>query len=394
MTGEKSGSGRGVRGRWWGRVCSTLGIAAGAGLLVQCATPSHDDDWSLGMRAVDSTTTVTPTALQLGRLSTASAALVGSLRYTPLPHDHQQLIRTCAPTNCLEYGPETRALAVELLGTWTTAAHYDTERTVSVLKFFESGDYAPLGLSGVAQNAEYHVRLKHTAGTWTASLVDVSSASVVTTLDVTRDPFPNNPKPPPTVRFMRHENGDYALGVQCADGWCVLSKGPWNRPTTPIDCTGLPDTCRVPGFSDEQDLARFNGFIGIGKLERSGVVSRFYPIDTLARVTDPGLANGYKTVAFVKALSGNYKKGRVRFKPGSIAEVDLRYTGNQGGRSHYDMRIRYTNDDNAPDTATFVNIKVDVHSETFDIGTVRWAWEPKDEGLWVRCPAGCCRAKL
>ena len=58
------------------------------------------------------------------------------------------------------------------------------------------------------------------------------------------------------------------------------------------------------------------------------------------------------------------------------------------------MRVRYTNDDNAPDSVDFVNVKVDVHPETFDLGTVRWAWEPKDEGLWVRCPAGCCRAKL
>lgn len=341
--------------------------------------------------------------LSFGTLSAATATRVGDLVYTPLPHDHQRLLQRCAGTGCLEHGPEALALAVAALGGWSTEGHFSTPRVVSVLKFYARGSYTPLGLISFAKNAEYNVELQQSGGVWTGSLVNVANSSEIIPLQVARKQY-TNPKPPPTTRFMRNAAGEVGIGVQCADGWCILSRDEWVEPTSKVNCTGMPATCGVPGFSDEQELAKCWSAIyclspvsipGLDFLERSQVVGGFYPIDTLARVTDAGLEQGYATVAYARSVTGVYKKGRVRIRDATVATAtfQLRMNGMDGDHPRYNLRVISVSDGGVPDTSEYAKVDLKPHPEIFDHGTARWAWNPRDEGLWIRCPAGCCQVK-
>jgi hypothetical protein len=190
--------------------------------------------------------------------------------------------------------------------------------------------------------------------------------------------------------------GQPLIGIRCGSKrWCVVA--PANLATVnPIAASWCsesthPETCRKKGWYDLQRLAKLDGS---GKLVPSDSYGTVYPIVGLGNIDT---FTTFKTVATARVTGADYTK--VVTLP---AGTTVPFVFHDGGRVEIDVKVssqarasaRLTSYDSGDFPTQSVILDVVRYPGLNPLGTARWRWSDLDEGIWVRCGAGCCQVKL
>jgi hypothetical protein len=211
----------------------------------------------------------------------------------------------------------------------------------------------------------------------------------VTVQDASVDPikFPADPAAyPPVARFVESNGKRPMIGVKCGSAWCVVgAKKLSDIPAPPHEGQGTTVRWTVPGWFDDQTLAEKS----TGNLKYSVKLS-IVPVDNLEQLGKGEFSKGaFVDVAKIYIPSGTVLPAKYRDKfhfeegmntIGVRADLDM-------GRLVWKARI--TN------SRTTIYKRDVIWTDMTSLGepvpgTARWAWNPNDEELWVRCDVGCC----
>jgi hypothetical protein len=189
------------------------------------------------------------------------------------------------------------------------------------------------------------------------------------------------------------------IGVKCPGGWCFIGNEVgvpnWSaNGQTKSRCTSEDETTDcvdVFGFHDEQRLAVSAGANGKKKLGDSwGLI---LPDKDLASKDIPAFDASEVTVATIRIWGSDYVKSFTLPAKAQL-RMKLRHSGalpNDGWTASVEAKL----DGSSAWTVLKTGLAVtrEAHTDPV-IGAARWEWDPNDEGVWVRCAAGCCRVTL
>ena len=218
-----------------------------------------------------------------------------------------------------------------------------------------------------------------------------------------------DPNPPPVARWdWDQEAKEHFIGIRCGTSWCEV----WNpdRPTL----TSSPPQGMGKGWYDEQYLAEKATTAGhpdgltpgaaIGDVLPMGDLTAYEAGDgaafastwiQVARVTlseksakyenkyhyikhDPNASTGFVVVSLCKGTA-------------SDCHLSLWYQLTVN-RCDNDKDPWYARIDSPKGTKyrCVIRRKPEDPNTPLAPGIVRWRWRIKDEGMWIRCPGGCC----
>ena len=214
---------------------------------------------------------------------------------------------------------------------------------------------------------------------------------------------------PGVARWEWSKRKEQTIGVRCASRWCQVA--PIGTAVSDLEDTPSPDGSsdteekakyRLKGWFDRQELAKKNND---GTLSPSGVNGRIVPakkgsmqlkkkMKVVARIilespngapvpskyTAMHLEIGINTLEMCKGLYSLDCEGTGSVPPAcatSSPDIWGRITSASGTKGPV-FRVCFF-DDGTYGTAEW---------------TTRFAWDPNDEGLWVRCLNGCCQPKF
>lgn len=193
---------------------------------------------------------------------------------------------------------------------------------------------------------------------------------------------------PTTARWMVHRDSlRQYIGTRCANAWCSIT------PEGLAPTTGdFEEVDQIPGWYDAQYLGMA---VRIGN-DTTVVLSGIFGTVT------PGEGVQYDTPDEQKVGLGT--KGQivahVRFEGGDRNARHAYHAkmGFPASRNDHAIRMRVTGNDEWQTARqkwlpNYHTIRSNPGLSHSGLRTVRWRWDEKDEGVWVPCDAGCCRAK-
>jgi hypothetical protein len=180
-------------------------------------------------------------------------------------------------------------------------------------------------------------------------------------------------------------SGRQSIGVRCSrEGWCFLGESKaiaeWEGSTQRCTDDAMNSNCVTRfGFHDEQRLAATVG----GDTEHSSSRGLIIPHPALGTYTDGTFANAigtYQPSARIRLWGDGYKG----LPSKTEILVDIRQEANNV------WRARFTWDGGQIERL----VNRTSHTGYQVLPGTRWKWHPRDEGIWVRCGAGCCEVDL
>jgi hypothetical protein len=286
-----------------------------------------------------------------------------------------------------------------------------TEESVATILNYDE-QYKPLQIPrGYSCLYVHH----NSAGTaWEARLIQASTdADCKEPLDSTASGWDLNvewqpdPNPPPVARWdwdpINHEN---YIGIECgAHGWCeVYNKGTVDHHPSP----------KYPGMGkgwyDEQFLAEETAQVGNPDgLEPGIAMGTAVPLGPIDQY-DEGMFANWQPVARVTLSEDSkvYEK-KVRYAKGKAPNGPTVVSLCMGSKLHcIGLKPAYLSTPNcenagdewwammqplkgAPAYRCVIRRKMTPTGDyPLPPGVIRWRWKLKDEGMWIRCPGGCC----
>ena len=282
---------------------------------------------------------------------------------------------------------------------------------VTVLNY--DADYAPLHLkTGFSCLYVYH-----NGNQWAAHLVFAGKAIHSDTLctkplDVSRPeswPLPVVPKwDPKLVPVTRWERDplakEFYVGVQCGTSWCEIytDQAAFTHTSAPL----YPGIGK--GWYDEQYLAEK----GSPDTEPDGLIpgipeGTIIPLGDLTSYTNDDFVTWLQVAKVALSQESEVYKGKYKFVQSAAPIGWSTVSLCRGSKS--DCNIPFVkkilmnkcDNDNDPWWARIQSpagieykcvVQRDPMSSTAPLppGVVRWRWKLKDEGMWARCPGGCC----
>jgi hypothetical protein len=199
--------------------------------------------------------------------------------------------------------------------------------------------------------------------------------------------FNNDADVPAVARF--HEGRDLTnvlkaqplIGVKCGNGWCIIA--PPNGDTVPFPRPpggAAQRSWAVYGWNDAQHLA----------LKDPATNKLVYGTNMLASIAvNPFLGTMKMDGAMQRAAAvffvGNPEGTKYATKWGFKKGLNMILLQKKGPGSWIAQTA-------PPGNSPPHDLHVDWHQHTFlPPATARFRWDSTDEGLWVRCDAGCCR---
>jgi len=284
-----------------------------------------------------------------------------------------------------------------------------TERAVATILNYDDA-YDPLHIPrGYSCLYVYHQDPK----TWAARLVQAASdGDCVETMDTLNRTFwplavtpYDDPGPQPVARWdWDSGTKEQYVGIRCGSRWCEVYNPdkPHNpSPTYPGHSKGsydeqvLAESTTEPGHPDD--------------LKPGNAIGTAFPIGNLEANTEQMYTNAWIPVAQVSlsdesaVYKGKYKFGH---RPGEEAPYGKNFVsfcmGPKSTCVPLQFRAGIPNCGNAadpwwariegPDGTKYrcVIRRLSPTGAPLPPGVVRWRWKLKDEGMWVRCPGGCC----
>lgn len=197
---------------------------------------------------------------------------------------------------------------------------------------------------------------------------------------------------PPVARFSETQNGRPLIGARCLLSWCefgpppATSGGPATWAPHPVGlASGYANSAsqvreRVKGWNDMQTLATGSG----PTLRPNGPKATFVPAVGLADRSQSFYAGSawhpVGTLYIRGAVVGTqYASWGIR--PGANV-LALKFEGNA-----WRMQVS-----NTAGTKVWTNVHRHEHHDAALPGTARFRWISYDDGFWVPCGQGCCRA--
>jgi hypothetical protein len=193
------------------------------------------------------------------------------------------------------------------------------------------------------------------------------------------------------------ESGTQFIGIQCGDGWCEIGAPEFEASREPISFVD-----EIPGWSDGQFLSVRTP---TGDLVLSGLYGSITP------GADNEVAESQRVQSWSCSSSApEYHVATLRFRellgpdPTDAWDVYARKLGLEHTQPESAHRLffrtgrRFSFPFCKPsylartETGSWMSAtRCDVtHSGS---GTVRWAWDDEDEGVWFPCLEGCCMAR-
>lgn len=214
-------------------------------------------------------------------------------------------------------------------------------------------------------------------------------------LEVHRLPVegPGSHRYPSTGRWMWDSVAmQQFIGIRCGDAWCEVGAPGFTGTQS------IATDQDVPGRWDEQYLAYTPR--GGGDLERSRLWGRVEPGRHVKSAEDSlpdGSAYGPVQVAIYtfdwrgpavgdSAAAWNAYVDKFGLDPDSATAIHALHLRKQSGATTANPQYSVSGKQQVWTPVTRCN---SAHSGT---GTVRWSWSDTDEGIWVPCDKGCCRA--
>ncbi len=242
----------------------------------------------------------------------------------------------------------------------------------------------------------------------------VGSPPVPATMEVTRTRHPDREVPPVSRWEWSNPRSQNTIGVRCGKAWCQIALIGFNRTHhEQKDQTGAEPSGKqshVLGWYDVQPLGMPSS---AGVMEPKGPRALIRPLDALERqlndinapvrdtfltvveaklyagpasnskYADWGLKNGWNELAICHGSQDACEAGTVPNESVCVANTDT------DGRRWY-VRIKARG---ASDSGVYrcLHFHRDAYGAAEFPSVARWMWLPRDEGIWVRCPQGCCQ---
>lgn len=289
------------------------------------------------------------------------------------------------------------------------------EQSVATILNYDMEDYGPLHIQK-RYNCLYVYHALQGSNVWEASIVQATSdtdclkplSSWPSTTPLHVKPT-YDPSPPPVARWDWDEAAkEHYVGIQCGTSWCEI----WNY-NRPNHRSSPSDRGSGKGWYDEQYLALKAPVAGtdpddltpgsaMGTVQPIGDLTSYEGNDgaafagtwiPVARVSLSEKSAGYEGKFKYHGGPVPYGKTFISMCKGTVGDCNFPLwdqlvtprCGNDAdpwwaridsplGRKFRCVIRRKPKDPAAP----------------LPPGIVRWRWKLKDEGMWVRCPGGCC----
>lgn len=197
---------------------------------------------------------------------------------------------------------------------------------------------------------------------------------------------------PPVARFSQTQGGRPLLGARCFNHWCEFGPMPTSAggpPTwvpAPVPIAGgtvnaaSPVHARVKGWNDFQTLSTGSG----ASLRPAGPRATFIPVPGLAdRPSSYYAGEAWRAVASLHIL-------------GPVTGTQYETWGIRQGRNLLSLRMVsgawQMQVSNTSGTRVWTNVRRHEHFDAAVPGTARFRWISYDDGFWIPCGQGCCRA--
>jgi hypothetical protein len=292
----------------------------------------------------------------------------------------------------------------------STGTQRGTERSVATILNYDDA-YDPLHIPrGYSCLYVFH----ETTTTWAARLVQApSDATCLEPMDTVTKTFwrlgvthYDDPGPPPVARWdWDSGTQEQYVGIRCGSRWCEVYNP--DKAHTPSP-TYLG---RSKGSYDEQVLAEAT--TGVGNpdgLIPGEAIGTAFPVGVLEQNTEIMFKNAWVPVAQVSLSQESpvYKsKYKLSKRPGEEAPngknwvslcmgtksqcVPLTAQAGVGncGNATDPWWARIENSEGKKKYRCVVR-RLSPTGAPLPPGVVRWRWKLQDEGMWIRCPGGCC----
>jgi hypothetical protein len=210
---------------------------------------------------------------------------------------------------------------------------------------------------------------------------------------------------PPALAFFWYPRGAWLedvplIGIKCPGGWCFIGNER-GEPNWSADgdkkkrCTSKDETTDcvdVYGFHDEQRLAVSAG--ANGEKKRGDSWGLVLPVRDLESMADGAFNSAPVPVATIRIWGKAYVKTSLTLPTKAQLRLSLQHSGSDlatGWTANVDAKYDASN--TWTPLQTGLAVERTAHGERV-IGAARWEWDPDDEGVWVRCGAGCCKIPL
>lgn len=213
-----------------------------------------------------------------------------------------------------------------------------------------------------------------------------------------------DPAPLPVTRWQYDATADeFFIGVQCGSSWCEVYNDQLASHTESVAYAGRPK-----GSYDEQTLAeKGDPASDPDGLVPGPAVGRIFPIGDLAGNT-PDDFKTWRQVAEVSLSEDSPAyKGKYNFMKSDAAHGAALISlckGTKGecnipwikklfmNKCKNDTELWWSRIESPDGTEYRCVVRRDpmVTDAPLPPGVVRWRWKIKDEGMWTRCPGGCC----
>ena len=198
---------------------------------------------------------------------------------------------------------------------------------------------------------------------------------------------------PPVARFSETEVATPLIGVKCLDAWCEIGPGAENTVATLTNRlpSGMKDrrADRIAGWHDEQVLT---DRLPPGRFVPA-IRAKISPWPKIERYTLADFVV-WKRVATI-TLDGDPEPGSKYFKWGLRGGDEFKGNILEMMRTGSAWRVRVIAQPNSgelpPTEWTFVERHP--HLDAAVPATVRFRWTVADDGIWVPCGQGCCKAE-
>ncbi len=247
-------------------------------------------------------------------------------------------------------------------------------------------------------------------GLWQAAIVSATSDSACVhpmgtaggaPLAVSVVTLSKGQTPPPVARWDWDATaGEHYIGIRCGTRWCEVSDPARGPLQSSAKYAGSP-LVAVKGWYDEQYLAVAPA--SGGGLVPGGVLATIFPVGDLAKNTLDDFKE-WRQVALVSLSDDspeylakfNFRKG-----PAPLGNSEVWMCRGTLSACGIPSSAPVNTCDNTADLwwakivsgdakTTYRCVIRRTHTGVDIPGAARWRWKVQDEGMWVRCPAGCC----